>query len=152
MALKKGDSDPLEVVVEIVPGESTRGWDYQPEALKAIVKYVQEKTLNGFLGHQKAEDVNNEFKPPVTHWVGAMWKNNMAYFRGVVDAAASDLKRWIRARRIKQVSIFGMPKLVKSGGCTKVIDYTPLSIDWGVFLPRINVPELLKLRDRLHVC
>ena len=29
----------------------------------------------------------------------------IAYFRGVVDAAANDLKRWIRSKRIRQVSI-----------------------------------------------
>ena len=129
-ALKAGDPDPLEVVVEIVPGESTRGWIYQAEALKSIVMHVQEKTLNGFLGHQKPEDVPNEFRPPVTHWVGAIWKNEKAYFRGVVDAGASDLKRWIRAGRIKQVSIYGIPKIQVIGGKTYVQDYKPLSIDW----------------------
>jgi len=164
-ALKSGDPDPLEVVVEIIPGESTRGWIYQPEALKSIVMYVQEKTLNGFLGHQKPEDVPNEFKPPVTHWIGAIWKNEKAYFRGVVDAGASDLKRWIRAGRIKQVSIYGIPKIQVIGGKTYVQDYKPLSIDWtpldragmvtnvvstGEMYSNNNKTGLIKMRTDIH--
>lgn len=138
-ALKAGDEDPLEVVVEVPAGRSKRGWNYTPEAIQAIVKHVQEKTLSGFLGHQKPEDVESEFKPPVTHWVGASWKEGKAYFRGVVDAAAKDLKRWIRAKRINQVSIFGVPKLAKIAGETQVIDYMPMSIDWTP-LDRAGMP------------
>lgn len=129
-AIKSGDDDPLEVVVEVPAGKSTRGWDYKPESLQAIVEHVNRYTLSGFLGHQKADDVANTFEAPVTHWVGARMEGTRAYFRGVVDAAAKDLKRWIRAGRIKQVSIFGMPKLKTADGETQVIDYKPLSIDW----------------------
>ncbi|GAC41266.1 hypothetical protein [Paenibacillus popilliae] len=129
-AIKSGDEDPLEVVVEVPAGKSTRGWNYKPESLQAIVEHVNRDTLSGFLGHQKAEEVANTFEAPVTHWVGARMEGTKAYFRGVVDAAAKDLKRWIRAGRIKQVSIFGMPKLQTVSGETQVIDYKPLSIDW----------------------
>lgn len=129
-AIKSGDEDPLEVVVEVPAGKSTRGWNYKPESLKAIVDHVNRDTLSGFLGHQKAEEVANTFEAPVTHWVGARMDGTRAYFRGVVDAAAKDLKRWIRAGRIKQVSIFGLPKLQTVAGETQVIDYKPLSIDW----------------------
>lgn len=129
-AIKSGDDDPLEVVVEVPAGKSTRGWNYKPESLQAIVDHVNRDTLSGFLGHQKAEEVANKFDPPVTHWIGARMEGTRAYFRGVVDAAAKDLKRWIRSGRIKQVSIFGMPKLQTVAGETQVIDYKPLSIDW----------------------
>lgn len=137
--LKAGDEDPLEVVVEVPAGRSKRGWNYKPSAIQAIVKHVQEKTLSGFLGHQKPEDLDSEFKPPATHWVGAVWKEGKAYFRGVVDAAAKDLKRWIRSKRVNQVSIFGFPKLVKVAGETQVVDYIPLSIDWTP-LDRAGMP------------
>src|SRR5690606_33767030 len=96
-ALKKGDDDPLGVVVEIPAGKSTRGWNYGEQALQDIVNAVNGETLPGYLGHQKPEDVATEFPTPVTHWVGALWKDGKAYFRGVVDKAAGDLKRWIRA-------------------------------------------------------
>lgn len=129
-AIKAGDDDPLEVVVEVPAGKSTRGWDYTPESLRAIVDHVNRDTLSGFLGHQKPEEVANKFDAPVTHWIGARMDGSRAYFRGIVDSAAKDLKRWIRSGRIKQVSIFGMPKLQTVAGETKVIDYKPLSIDW----------------------
>jgi hypothetical protein len=129
-ALKKGDDDPLEVVVEIPASKSKRGWNYTGESLKDIVNHVMSDTLNGFLGHQRPEDVSNQFLPPVTHWVGAKMVGETAYFRGVVDAAAKDLKRWIRSKRIKQVSIYGMPKIQRQGKDTNVVGYKPLSIDW----------------------
>lgn len=129
-ALKSDDDDPLEVVVEVPASKSTRGWNYTPNSLKSIVDAVNSKTLNGFLGHQKPEDVSNQFLPPVTHWVGAKMVGEIAYFRGVVDKAADDLKRWIKSGRIKQVSIFGRPKLQNVAGETHVIDYDPMSIDW----------------------
>jgi len=128
--LKAGDSEPMEIVVEIPAGKSKRGWNYRPEALQKIVGEVMNQGLPGFLGHQKPEDVDHQFPTPVTHWVGALWKDGKAYFRGVVDKAASDLKRWIKAKAIRQVSIFGVPKLHKVNGETHVVDYQPLSIDW----------------------
>lgn len=129
-ALKAGDPEPMEVVVEIPAGKSRRGWNYTPEALKAIAGEVMEQGLPGFLGHQKPENIDYEFPTPVTHWVGALWKDGKAYFRGVIDKAASDLKRWIKAKAIRQVSIYGIPKLQKVNGETHVVDYKPLSIDW----------------------
>ncbi len=129
-ALKTGDPEPMEVVVEIPAGKSKRGWNYRPEALQKIVGEVMNQGLPGFLGHQKPEDVDSQFPTPVTHWVGALWKDGKAYFRGVIDKAAGDLKRWIKAKAIRQVSIFGVPKLQQVGGETHVVDYKPLSIDW----------------------
>lgn len=129
-ALKAGDPEPMEIVVEIPAGKSKRGWNYRPEALQKIVGEVMSQGLPGFLGHQKPEDVDHQFPTPVTHWVGALWKDGKAYFRGVVDKAAADLKRWIKAKTIRTVSIFGVPKLQQVGGETHVVDYKPLSIDW----------------------
>lgn len=130
-AIKAGDDDPLDVVVEIPAGESTRGWDYRPESLKDIVDHVNKQTLSGFLGHQRPDEVSNRFEAPVTHWIGAKMEGETAYFRGIIDAAAQDLKRWIRTKRIKQVSIFGFPQLqTGANGEIKVVGYQPLSIDW----------------------
>lgn len=129
-ALKAGDEDPLEVVVEIPSGRSKRRWHYLPQALQSIVRQVAQETASGFLGHQKPEDVDYQFPPPVTHWVGALFRDGKAYIRGVIDQAAKDLKRWIRAGRVRQVSIFGVPTLQTVGGETQVVDYRLLSIDW----------------------
>lgn len=129
-ALKAGDEDPLEVVVEVPAGHSKRGWNYTPAALQKIVGEVMTQGLPGFLGHQKPEDVSTQFPTPVTHWVGAKWQDGRAYFRGIVDKSAADLKRWIRGNTIRTVSIFGEPKLQQVSGETHVVDYRPLSIDW----------------------
>jgi len=91
-ALKSGDSEPMEVVVEVPAGKSKRGWNYKPEALQSIVGEVISQGLPGFMGHQKPENVDSEFPIPVTHWVGAKWdqETNKAYFR----------EWWIRRRQI----------------------------------------------------
>ena len=127
-ALLAGDDDRLEVVIEIAPGRSSRGWTYPEAALEKLVQHVQQRSLNGILGHQRDEDMNHQFVTPVTHWVGATWRNGRAYFRGVVDKAAPDLKRWIRAGRVTQPSIFTRPTL---GPSNVVIDLEPLGIDWA---------------------
>ena len=77
-ALKSIDDDPLEVVVEIPATKSKRGWNYTAKSLKDIVDYTNENTLNGFLGHQKAENISTEFAPPVTHWIGAEMKGDIS--------------------------------------------------------------------------
>ncbi|NFS21401.1 hypothetical protein FDE82_04600 [Clostridium botulinum] len=130
-AMKSMDDDPLEVVVEIPATKSKRGWNYTSNSLKDIVNYTNSNTLNGFLGHQKAENVSTEFVPPATHWIGAEMKGNKAYFRGLIDADAKNLKRWIRTKRIQEVSIYGFPKLKRNAkGEMDVVGYEPLSIDW----------------------
>ncbi|OJF16981.1 MAG: hypothetical protein A6D91_04675 [Bacillaceae bacterium G1] len=129
-ALKSGDPDPMEVVVEIPAGRSKRGWNYRPEALQRIVGEVMAQGLPGYMGHMRADEVDHKFPVPVTHWVGAKWENGKAYFRGVIDKSAADLKRWIRGKAVRTVSIFGLAKLQKVSGETHVVDYKPISIDW----------------------
>ena len=128
--LKAGDDDPLEVVVEIDSGKSKRKWNYLPQALESISRQINEKVPNGFLGHQKQENLAFEFPKIATHWVGAMYRDGKAYVRGVVDASQKDLKRWIRGGRIKQVSIYGIPTLRKENGETQVVDFDLMSLDW----------------------
>jgi hypothetical protein len=138
-AIKQGDNDPLEVVVEVPVGKSKRGWNYTHKALKDIVDAVNTRTLAGFKGHQKPEDVSNQFIDPATHWIGAKMTETAAYFRGIVDKKEEDLKRWIKGKRIKQVSIFGRPTLKNVAGETQVVAYDPLSIDWTP-LDRMGMP------------
>lgn len=128
--LLKEDPDPVEIVVEIPEGKSTRGWYYTSKALQDIVDWVQRNTLAGFLGHQKVDDLDHVFLPPAVHWIGAKFENGKAYFRGLIDKAQPDLKRWIRTGRIKEVSIFGNPVLKTGPKGTEVVGYRPLSIDF----------------------
>ncbi|SDO86330.1 hypothetical protein [Selenomonas ruminantium] len=131
-ALKAGDDDPLEVVMAVPAGKSTRGWNYTANALNSIVGEVNSVGLPGFLGHQKAENVATEFPQPVTHWIGAKMDKGVAYFRGLIDKSAPDLKRWVRGKAVSQVSIYGYPQLEQNAvtGETDVTDYKGLSIDW----------------------
>lgn len=137
--IKQGDNDPLEVVVEVPVGKSKRGWNYTHKALKDIVDAVNTRTLAGFKGHQKPEDVSNQFIDPATHWIGAKMTDTAAYFRGIVDKKEEDLKRWIKGKRIKQVSIYGRPMLKNVSGETQVVGYDALSIDWTP-LDRMGMP------------
>lgn len=148
-ALKSGDDDPFEVVVEIPVSQSKRGWYYTHESLRDIVDAVNERSLHGFLGHQKPEDVPSEFPTPVTHWIGAKMTENAAYFRGIVDSTATDLKRWIRSGVVKNVSIFGEAQLAESNGETHVVGYDPLSIDWTP-LERMGMPTRVVAVGEMH--
>ena len=130
--LRKGDDDPLEVVIEVAPGQSSRGWHYTEGALRKLAEHVQAHTLSGVLGHQRDEDLSYEFRNPATHWIGAKWDNGRALFRGLVDRTQPDLKRWIRSGRITQPSIFTRPTLATNArGEQEVVDLEPLSIDWA---------------------
>jgi len=132
--LKAGDDNPMEVVVRIPEGKSKRGWYYTRRVLERIAQEINSTGLPGFLGHQKPENVSTEFPTPVTHWVGAVVRDEggkaALYARGVIDKAADDLKRWIRGKVTRQVSIFGMAQLAQESGTTQVVDFRPLSIDW----------------------
>ncbi len=163
-AIKAGDDAPLEVVVEVPVGRSRRGWNYRAKALQSIVGEVMGQGLPGFLGHQKPENVDTEFPTPVTHWVGAKFdpqrenkdstgkvlSKGVAYFRGVVDKSADDLKRWVKAKVIRQVSIFGYPKIQKAAGETNVVDYQALSIDWTP-LNRMGMPTKIVALGEIDV-
>lgn len=149
--LKKGDDDPLEVVVEIPVSESTRGWYYTHEALKDIVNVVNEKSLHGLMGHQKEENIATEFPEIVTHWIGAKMTDTAAYFRGIVDASATQLKRWIRSGVIKNVSIYGNAHLAEDDyGRSIVVGYEPLSIDWTP-LDRMGMPTRVVSVGEMHM-
>jgi hypothetical protein len=150
-ALKAGDDDPLEVVVEIPSGKSKRGWNYTAKAMQDIVAKMNVMSLPGYLGHLSAEEVNYKFPTPVTHWVGAKMENGKAYARGVVDKAASDLKRWIRAGVVNTTSIFGKPTLANTAGEVQVIGYDLYSNDWtppdraGMVTKIVGVGEMAEL-------
>lgn len=130
-ALQAGDTDPMQVIVELSAGKSKRGWNYGQKVLERYHSEIQAGGLPGYLGHQKPEDVSSQFPTPVTHWVGSKLVGSKLYMRGVVDKAADDLKRWIRSKRITTTSIFGIPKLVRSTtGEVQVVDFDPISNDW----------------------
>lgn len=130
LALKAGDPDPMEVVVEIPSGTNVRGWIYGKVVIRHLAEQMAGRMFAGYLGHQKEENLQTEFPVPVTHWVGAIYRDGSVFVRGVVDKAASDLKRWIRAGVVTQVSIFGHISTEVRGGETHVTGIELLSLDW----------------------
>lgn len=134
-AMKGDDADLLDLVVSIPEGRSTRKWYYEADALKDIAGEIMTTGLPGFLGHQREDQVATEFPLPATHWIGAKIAEDAAgktilYVRGLIDKSQENLKRWIRRKLIRQVSIYGRPALKVVGGETRVVHYKPLSIDW----------------------
>jgi len=133
--LTEGDDKPLWVAVEIQEGPGSHG-NYKSSALQAVVSQVNEREPMGFLGHQKQEDLPYEFPDPTTHWFAAEMRQAgeasqtraVARIYGLVDQAFTHLRRWIRAKRIREVSIYGLPKYEM--GTRNVVDYDLYSIDW----------------------
>lgn len=111
--LMKGDEDPCWVAQEIEEGKGNWG-TYKQSAINAIVQQVNQLQPSGYLGHQKPGDIPYQFPEPVTHWFAAELKDKgkkaAARIYGLVDKKADDLKRWVRSRRINEVSIFGYPQ------------------------------------------
>jgi hypothetical protein len=129
-ALKDGDADVVQLVAKLSPGRGGRGWEYTPEAIAAFASHVQEKSLNGYLGHLTDEELKTKFPTPVVAWIGAKMVGDTAYIRGVVDRSAADVKRWLRARRITAPSVFTRPKLTTHGGTRYVTGFEEiLSLD-----------------------
>lgn len=130
--LMAGDNDPCLVAVEIEEGEGNAGY-YTAEAIAALVREVNTRLPMGYLGHQRTEDLPYEFPDPVTHWLGAELVSRggkaVARIYGLIDPGAPELKRWVRADRIRNVSIFGTP-IYESASSNRVVDYELLSIDW----------------------
>lgn len=130
--LMEGDEQPCWVAVEIIEGQGSHG-NYQPSALQAVVEQVNEDAPMGFLGHQRQEDIPFEFPEPTTHWFAAEMDEKdgreVARIYGLIDQAYQNLRRWVRAGRIKEVSIYGRPGY--QPGTKDVVDYDLYSIDWA---------------------
>lgn len=130
--LATGDENPCWIAMEIYEGEGSHGY-YTEGAIQAVVDGVNSSKPMGFRGHQKPENLPFEFPDPTTHWFAAeMIKSGnkaVAKVYGLIDQAFPNLRRWVRSRRIKEVSIYGEPKY--ESGTSNVVDYNLYSIDWA---------------------
>jgi hypothetical protein len=110
------DSEPMQVVATIGPGEGSHG-QYGAEAIQQLVRQVQADTLNGHLGHQDPATVGHAFPTVVVRWIGAHWDGARGVFRGLVDRHAAETKSWLRSGAIQAPSIFyAGPKVEHRGG------------------------------------
>ena len=94
--------------------------------------------MAGYKGHRKPEDLGSVFPDPVTHWLGSKLVDEagkkVLYARGLVDAAAGELKRWIKGGAVTQPSFYGDMRLHQVGDeRVHVVDTTPMSIDWAPY-------------------
>ena len=130
--LTKDYEDKIEVIAEIPVSTSKRNWDYTENAIKDVVKDVNEGKVVGFKGHQKPDNISTEFPDIKTVWLGAVYDedNKVAKVRGLMDKHDTQLNNWVKNGLINTVSIFGKPKLKKEKGRTKVDGYKTMSIDW----------------------
>lgn len=144
--LIKDNDDKIEVIAEIPVSTSKRDWDYTEEALKDVVKDVNEGVVVGFKGHQKPENISTEFPDVKTFWLGAVYdeKGKKAIVRGLQDKHDTQLNYLVKNGIINTVSIFGQPKLEKKNGRTKVTGYKTMSIDWTP-RNRAGMPTIVKV-------
>lgn len=135
-ALRGDDARPQEVVVRISEGGSTKGWYYEGKVLERFHQAIQDRGMAGYKGHRKQADLDTVFPDPVTHWLGSKLVDEggkrVLYARGLVDAAAGELKRWLKGGAVTQPSFYGNMRLQQGAdGQVRVVDTTPMSIDWA---------------------
>lgn len=144
--LIKDNEDKIEVIAEIPVSTSKRDWDYTEQALKDVVKDVNDGKVVGFKGHQKPENISTEFPDVKTIWLGAVYDDSkkVARIRGLQNNHDKELNYLVKNGIINTVSIFGKPKLVKEKGRTKVTGYETMSIDWTP-RNRAGMPTVVKV-------
>ena len=133
-AMKEGDPDPLEVVVEIEFGEANPAKDgtiFQRSFFEEFCASIDKRPLGGGEGHIDPATINFAKRHFGTYWVGYQLDADRAYFRGYVDRDETKLKRDIRAGLIQEVSVYGKIRFQKvdkawhAVGCPE-----PWSLDW----------------------
>ena len=74
-ALKKTDDDPFFATVRIRSGKGDqgKGAEYDDSILMSLAAQINEKRPPGYKGHQDPENVEWEYREPVTAWVGAIF-------------------------------------------------------------------------------
>ncbi|KKM63359.1 hypothetical protein LCGC14_1512260 [marine sediment metagenome] len=139
-ALKLVDDDPVFATISIRPsrGDHGKGPMYDEDLLKKLETQFNTKRPPGYKGHQKAEDVEWQYREPVTAWVGAQYVTGSdgtgeLLVKGYVPTTAADLRVQLKlaeagADMVNSVSIFGMREVDKS--TNRVTDFDLWSLDW----------------------
>jgi hypothetical protein len=119
-------------------GDQGKGPEYDAALLQKLEQQINEKRPPGYKGHQKPEDVETEYREPVTAWVGARFGTSSdgtgeLTVKGYIPTTASDLRTQLKlaeagADMVNSVSIFGMREIDKSSN--KVTDFDLWSLDW----------------------
>lgn len=139
-ALKLVDPDPVFATVKIIAGNGDQGAgpNYDAAILQSLEQQINSKRPPGYKGHQKPEDVETEYREPVTAWVGAHFgpgsdgKGELVV-KGYIPPTAGDLRTQLKlaeagADMVNSVSIFGMRETDKVSN--KVTNFDLWSLDW----------------------
>lgn len=139
-ALKLVDPDPVFATVKIRAsrGDQGKGPEYDSALLQKLEQQINSKRPPGYKGHQKLEDVETQYREPVTAWVGAHFGTSAdgtgeLTVKGYVPTTASDLRTQLKlaeagADMVNSVSIFGMREVDKVSN--RVTDFDLWSLDW----------------------
>lgn len=139
-ALKLVDADPVFATVKIKAsnGDQGKGPLYDEALLQKLATQFNTKRPPGYKGHQRPEDVEWQYREPVTAWVGARYGTGAdgtgeLLVKGYVPTTASDLRTQLKlaeagADMVNSVSIFGMRETDKSSN--RVTDFDLWSLDW----------------------
>lgn len=137
-ALKKVDDDPFFATLRIKAGRGDQGTGpmYGDDILKSLETQINEKRPPGYKGHQDPENVEWEYREPVTAWVGAKYVSSAEgqgelIVKGYVPTTADDLRTQLRiaesgADIVNSISIFG----VRDVEDDQVMDFALWSLDW----------------------
>ncbi len=138
-ALKKVDEDPFFATVRIKSGKGDAGEGamYDDTIMESLAAQINEKRPPGYKGHQDPDNVDWEYREPVTAWVGAIFISNAEgrgelIVKGYVPTTAPDLRTQLKlaesgADVVNSVSIFGTRSV--EGDQVKKFDLW--SLDWS---------------------
>jgi hypothetical protein len=139
-ALKLVDESPVFATVKIRAsrGDQGKGPLYDEALLQKLAAQFNTKRPPGYKGHQKAEDVEWQYREPVTSWVGARYQTGAdgtgeLLVKGYVPTTAQDLRTQLKlaeagADMVNSVSIFGMREVDRSSN--RVMNFDLWSLDW----------------------
>lgn len=138
-ALKKEDEDPFFATVRIKSGKGDQGEGamYDDSIMESLAAQINEKRPPGYKGHQDPDNVDWEYREPVTAWVGAVFipdptgGQGELIVKGYVPTTAPDLRTQLKlaesgADVVNSVSIFG----TRSVEGDQVKSFDLWSLDW----------------------
>ncbi len=135
------DYRPMFVTLPIlkVGSKSRNGLEWKRADVERIVKEINEKRVEGNLGHVPAEKRSTDYKLPVVRWVGAAIKEDgTAWATAYVPTYAKDVQEYFRdakrARARVGTSVYG------TRGKTGLSDMVLESIDFSN-PDRISLPD-----------
>jgi hypothetical protein len=96
--LKADDPNPMFVTLPIVKvgATSQNGLKWERPDAEHLVTEINERRVEGNLGHTPIEKRSTEYKLPVIRWVGSMLDGDTVWAKGYIPQYATDMREHIR--------------------------------------------------------